>query len=77
VLPLRRYACKWVARAYERVAGVVRLSDRRGAGLGLTKGDGIFVERKSLEVGTGPIDSSMLVAQSNCRSSSGVVSAVV
>jgi hypothetical protein len=43
----------------------VGLSGGRGAGLGLTKGDGGLVERKSLVSGMGPIDESMSVAQSN------------
>jgi len=45
--------------------GVLGLSGRRGVGLVLTKGDGGLVERKSLALGTGPIDESMSVAQSN------------
>ena len=36
-----------------------------GRWLGLTKGDGAFVERKSLSLGMGPIDPSVSVTQSN------------
>jgi hypothetical protein len=64
-----RMGCKGVRTG---CGGVVGLSDRRGAGLGLTKGDGGLVERKSLTLGMGPIDLSVSVAQSNCRGSCGV-----
>ena len=46
-------------------AGMMGLSGEHGAGLGLSKGDSGLVGRKSLALGTGPIDSSMFVAQSN------------
>jgi hypothetical protein len=52
--------------------GVLGLSGRRGAGLVLTKGDGGLVERKSLVLGTGPIDLSVSVAQLNHCGSCGV-----
>ena len=45
--------------------GVTGLSGEHDAGLGLSKGDRGLVGRKSLALGTGPIDSSMFVAQSN------------
>jgi hypothetical protein len=45
--------------------GVTGSSGGKGAGLGLTKGDGGLVGRKSLVLGTGPIDWSMSIAQSN------------
>jgi hypothetical protein len=51
--------------------GVTGLSSRRGAGMGLAKGDGGLVGRKSLGLGTGPIDVSMFVAQSNRARSCG------
>ena len=46
-------------------AGVTGLSGEHGARLGLSKGDSALVGQKSLALGTGPIDSSMFVAQSN------------
>ena len=46
-------------------AGMTGLSGEHGAGLRLGKGDWGFVGRKSLALGTGPIDSSVSVAQSN------------
>ena len=46
-------------------AGMTGLSGEHGAGLELSKGDRGLVGRKSLTLGTGPIDSSMSVAQSN------------
>ena len=45
--------------------GVTGLSGEHGARLGLSKGDWGLVGRKSLALGTGPIDSSVSVAQSN------------
>ena len=45
--------------------GMTRLSGEQDAGLRLSKGDRGLVGRKSLALGTGPIDSSMSVAQSN------------
>jgi hypothetical protein len=44
---------------------------------GVQTGCGVVVVRKSLTLGTGPIDLSLSFAQSNCRSSSGVTSGVV
>jgi hypothetical protein len=52
--------------------GVLGLSGRRGAGLVLTKGNGGLVEWKSLALGTGPIDPSVSIAQSNRHGSCGV-----
>ena len=49
--------------------GVMGLPSSRGVGSGLAKGDGCLVERKSLALGTGPIDLSVSVAQSNHRGS--------
>ena len=51
--------------------GVTGLASKRGAGIGLMKGDGGLVGRKSVTQGTGPIDWSSFVAQSNCRGSCG------
>jgi hypothetical protein len=51
--------------------GVTGLSSMRGAGMGLAEGDGGLVGRKSIALGTGPIDSSSLVAQSNHARSCG------
>ena len=59
-------------------AGVTRLSGGRGARLGLAKEDWGFVGRKSLGLGTGPIDVSTLVAQSNsaCPCGAGLAAAL-
>ena len=42
------------------------LSSKQGAGLGLARGDRGFVGQKSLEVGTGPMDVLVSVAQLIC-----------
>jgi hypothetical protein len=57
--------------------GAVGLSGKRGAGLWLAKGNGGFVGQKSLALGTGPIDLSVSVAQSNLRGSFTVALCVV
>jgi hypothetical protein len=51
--------------------GVTGLSGGRGVGMGFAEGDGGLVGRKSLGLGTGPIDVSMFVAQSNRARSCG------
>jgi hypothetical protein len=45
-------------------AGVTGLASGQGAGVGLAKGDQALVERKSLVVGTGPMEVLVSVAQS-------------
>jgi len=54
------------------------LSGGHGVGLGLTKGDGGLVGRKSVTQGTGPIDVSVSVAQSNraCSCGAGLTAAL-
>jgi hypothetical protein len=53
------------ARAQMGYKGVVGLSGKWGAGLWLAKGNGGFVGRKSLTLGTGLINLSVSVAQLN------------
>jgi hypothetical protein len=50
---------------------VTRLAGGRVAGSELTEGDGTLVGRKSLGLGTGPIDPLVSVAQSNLMRSRG------